>query len=101
MFYQSLVAVLMPDVLRPIPLALTHSIRNFAKNLEGWAATTMAELPQEAYRVKMQTVRSMMLLLLLLLQLLMVETLTVEHRSLLLTAEDGEIAVVVVDGENS
>ncbi|OAF66037.1 DNA-binding protein RFX2 [Intoshia linei] len=34
-FYQSLVQVLMPNVLRLIPGALTQSIRNFAKGLEG------------------------------------------------------------------
>ena len=57
-FYQSLVDVLMPDVLRPIPLTLTHSIRNFAKNLENWAASTMSELPEEAFRVKMKTLHA-------------------------------------------
>ena len=55
-FYQSLVDVLMPDVLRPIPLSLTHSIRNFAKNLENWAAATMGELPEEALGIKMKTI---------------------------------------------
>lgn len=32
-FYQNVVEVLLPDVLRPIPSALTQSIRNFAKGL--------------------------------------------------------------------
>ena len=30
-FYQRLVQVLLPDVLRPIPSPLTQAIRNFAK----------------------------------------------------------------------
>uniref|UniRef100_A0A4W5LAN8 RFX1-4/6/8-like BCD domain-containing protein n=1 Tax=Hucho hucho TaxID=62062 RepID=A0A4W5LAN8_9TELE len=34
--YQGLVEVLIPDVLRPIPSALTQAIRNFAKSLESW-----------------------------------------------------------------
>ena len=57
-FLQSLVDTLMPDVLRPIPLALTHSIRSFAKCVETWAASTMAELPPKAYRVKLNTVHA-------------------------------------------
>lgn len=31
-FYQNLVQVLLPDVLRPIPSSLTQAIRNFAKS---------------------------------------------------------------------
>lgn len=32
-FYQKLVQVLLPDVLRPIPPLLTQAIRNFAKGV--------------------------------------------------------------------
>lgn len=32
MFYQNLIQVLVPDVLKPIPATLTQSIRNFAKS---------------------------------------------------------------------
>lgn len=32
-FYQNLVQVLLPDVLRPIPSSLTQAIRNFAKGI--------------------------------------------------------------------
>lgn len=31
-FYQNLIQVLVPDVLKPIPGTLTQSIRNFAKS---------------------------------------------------------------------
>lgn len=31
-FYQNLIQVLIPDVLKPIPATLTQSIRNFAKS---------------------------------------------------------------------
>lgn len=31
-FYQNLIQVLVPDVLKPIPATLTQSIRNFAKS---------------------------------------------------------------------
>jgi regulatory factor X 1/2/3 len=50
--------VLIPDVLRPIPLTLTQTIRNFAKNLEIWLNFTMDELPKEAQGVKLATVHS-------------------------------------------
>lgn len=32
-FYQNLIQVLVPDVLKPIPATLTQSIRNFAKSI--------------------------------------------------------------------
>uniref|UniRef100_A0A8C3DTH0 Regulatory factor X1 n=1 Tax=Corvus moneduloides TaxID=1196302 RepID=A0A8C3DTH0_CORMO len=39
--YQGLVEILVPDVLRPIPSALTQAIRNFAKSLESWLGNAM------------------------------------------------------------
>jgi regulatory factor X 1/2/3 len=57
-FYQSLVEVLIPDVLRPIPSTLTQAIRNFAKSLEGWANSTMNELPTDAFHVKSNAVNA-------------------------------------------
>uniref|UniRef100_A0A1I8H0Z1 Ig-like domain-containing protein n=1 Tax=Macrostomum lignano TaxID=282301 RepID=A0A1I8H0Z1_9PLAT len=63
-FYQSLVEVLIPNVLRPIPSSLTQAIRNFAKQLEPWmrAAMTqvcrpMAELRLRALAALAQTLR--------------------------------------------
>ncbi|XP_022254437.1 DNA-binding protein RFX2-like [Limulus polyphemus] len=53
-FYQNLVDVLIPDVLRPIPSSLTQAIRNFAKSLEGWLTSAMTECPEEMIRVKVQ-----------------------------------------------
>lgn len=41
-FYQNLIQVLVPDVLKPIPATLTQSIRNFAKSLEGWLTGAMS-----------------------------------------------------------
>ncbi|XP_074640484.1 DNA-binding protein RFX2-like [Tubulanus polymorphus] len=46
-FYQSLVEVLIPDVLRPIPSSLTQAIRNFAKSLETWLKNAMEGIPDE------------------------------------------------------
>lgn len=79
-FYQNLVEVLMPNVLRPIPSmlyetfffyciydriyyfiltiilfykgSLTQSIRNFAKGLESWLISAMADCPEEMTQIK-------------------------------------------------
>ncbi|XP_038640578.1 MHC class II regulatory factor RFX1a isoform X11 [Scyliorhinus canicula] len=52
MLYQGLVEILIPDVLRPIPSALTQAIRNFAKSLESWLTNAMMNVPEEMVRVK-------------------------------------------------
>lgn len=51
-FYQNVVKVLIPDVLRSIPPALTQSIRNFAKSLEGWLTSALVTYPNELIEVK-------------------------------------------------
>ncbi|XP_041976391.1 transcription factor RFX3 isoform X2 [Aricia agestis] len=48
--YQRAVDLLLPDVLRPIPPALTQSIRNFAKGLEAALAAGGAGAPARAAR---------------------------------------------------
>ncbi|TRY91434.1 hypothetical protein DNTS_018801 [Danionella cerebrum] len=50
--YQGLVEMLIPEVLRPIPSALTQAIRNFAKSLESWLTNAMVNVPEEMVRVK-------------------------------------------------
>ncbi|GBL93277.1 Transcription factor RFX3 [Araneus ventricosus] len=55
-FYQNLVDVLIPDVLRPIPSSLTQAIRNFAKCLETWLSTAMTGCPEEVIKVKVSAV---------------------------------------------
>ncbi|CAL9693437.1 unnamed protein product [Knipowitschia caucasica] len=50
--YQSLVEILIPEVLRPIPSALTQAIRNFAKSLESWLTNAMMNIPEEMVRIK-------------------------------------------------
>lgn len=55
-FYQNLVEVLIPDVLRPIPSSLTQAIRNFAKSLEGWLMSAMGASPEEIVNVKVGAV---------------------------------------------
>uniref|UniRef100_A0A8C1H0Z8 Regulatory factor X, 1b (influences HLA class II expression) n=1 Tax=Cyprinus carpio TaxID=7962 RepID=A0A8C1H0Z8_CYPCA len=52
LLYQSLVEILIPDVLRPIPSALTQAIRNFAKILENWLTNAMINIPEEMVRIK-------------------------------------------------
>ncbi|XP_066843669.1 transcription factor RFX3-like isoform X3 [Anser cygnoides] len=54
--YQALVEILIPDVLRPIPSALTQAIRNFAKSLEGWLSSAMNNIPQRMIETKVATV---------------------------------------------
>ncbi|XP_072173157.1 transcription factor RFX3-like isoform X2 [Diadema setosum] len=54
--YQGLVEVLIPDVLRPIPSALTQAIRNFAKSLESWLRNSMHNTPQEMLNLKVGAV---------------------------------------------
>lgn len=51
-FYQALVDVLIPDVLRPIPSSLTQAIRNFAKSLENWLKGSMTGVPEEMIKTK-------------------------------------------------
>ncbi|XP_065211481.1 DNA-binding protein RFX2-like isoform X2 [Planococcus citri] len=55
-FYQNLVTVLVPDVLRSIPSSLTQSIRNFAKSLETWLSSAMVDCPREMTVIKSNTV---------------------------------------------
>ncbi|XP_076159243.1 transcription factor RFX3 isoform X1 [Alosa pseudoharengus] len=56
LMYQVLVEILIPDVLRPIPSALTQAIRNFAKSLEGWLSTAMNAVPQRMVQAKVSAV---------------------------------------------
>ncbi|ELT97878.1 hypothetical protein CAPTEDRAFT_168129 [Capitella teleta] len=55
-FYQALVEVLIPDVLRPIPSTLTQAIRNFAKSLESWLKSSMMGVPEEMMKSKLGSV---------------------------------------------
>ncbi|XP_036451819.1 transcription factor RFX3 isoform X2 [Colossoma macropomum] len=56
LMYQALVEILIPDVLRPIPSALTQAIRNFAKSLEGWLTNAMSAIPQKMIQTKVSAV---------------------------------------------
>uniref|UniRef100_A0A8C7RYG9 Transcription factor RFX3 n=1 Tax=Oncorhynchus mykiss TaxID=8022 RepID=A0A8C7RYG9_ONCMY len=56
LMYQALVEILIPDVLRPIPSALTQAIRNFAKSLEGWLNNAMNVIPQRMIQTKVAAV---------------------------------------------
>uniref|UniRef100_A0A6Q2ZD93 RFX1 transcription activation region domain-containing protein n=1 Tax=Esox lucius TaxID=8010 RepID=A0A6Q2ZD93_ESOLU len=56
LMYQALVEILIPDVLRPIPSALTQAIRNFAKSLEGWLNNAMNAIPQRMIQTKVAAV---------------------------------------------
>eukprot|EP01117_Protostelium_nocturnum_P002814 TRINITY_DN13735_c0_g1_i4.p1 TRINITY_DN13735_c0_g1~~TRINITY_DN13735_c0_g1_i4.p1 ORF type:complete len:619 (-),score=154.84 TRINITY_DN13735_c0_g1_i4:117-1973(-) len=43
--YKTMIAVLLPNVLQPMPVALPQSIRQFAKQLESWLASSLDGLP--------------------------------------------------------
>ncbi|CAL8069606.1 unnamed protein product [Calicophoron daubneyi] len=58
-FYQSLAEVLIPNVLRPIPPALTQAIRNFAKSLEGWMRQATQGLDPTLVGLKVSAVSSL------------------------------------------
>ncbi|EDW96804.2 DNA-binding protein RFX2 isoform X4 [Drosophila yakuba] len=55
-FYQNTVDVIIPDVLRSIPNALTQAIRNFAKNLEIWLCESMLGVPEQLAQIKTSAV---------------------------------------------
>ncbi|PSN51087.1 Transcription factor RFX3 [Blattella germanica] len=59
LFYQNLVEVLIPDVLRPIPSSLTQAIRNFAKGLESWLTSAMTGCPEEMMHIKVSAVSAL------------------------------------------
>lgn len=56
LMHQALVEILIPDVLRPIPSALTQAIRNFAKSLESWLTNAMSSIPQRMIQTKVSAV---------------------------------------------
>uniref|UniRef100_A0A1I8N7Z2 RFX-type winged-helix domain-containing protein n=1 Tax=Musca domestica TaxID=7370 RepID=A0A1I8N7Z2_MUSDO len=51
-FYQNMVDVIIPDVLRSIPNSLTQAIRNFAKNMEIWLCESMIGVPERMVQIK-------------------------------------------------
>jgi regulatory factor X 1/2/3 len=56
-FYQNLVEVLIPDVLKEIPGSFTSSIRSFAKSLENWLLTAMNGCPEDIIIVKVSDIK--------------------------------------------
>ncbi|PNF29239.1 hypothetical protein B7P43_G10467 [Cryptotermes secundus] len=59
LFYQNLLAVLFPDVLRPVSRSLAHAIRNFAEMLELWLTGAMKGCPEEITYIKISTVTAL------------------------------------------
>ncbi|KAM7362117.1 regulatory transcription factor Rfx isoform 1-T2 [Cochliomyia hominivorax] len=55
-FYQNIVDVIIPNVLRSIPNSLTQAIRNFAKNLEIWLCESMVGVPERMVQIKSSAV---------------------------------------------
>eukprot|EP00118_Oscarella_pearsei_P014782 m.129196 g.129196 ORF g.129196 m.129196 type:complete len:818 (+) comp37969_c1_seq3:796-3249(+) len=54
--YQTVIDALIPDVLKQIPGSLTQTLRNFAKNLEGWMQSALKDYPIEFVASKILTV---------------------------------------------
>jgi regulatory factor X 1/2/3 len=59
LFYQRLVEVLIPDVLKQIPNSLTQTICNFANGLESWLTRAMIDCPEEMMHIKISAVRAL------------------------------------------
>jgi regulatory factor X 1/2/3 len=59
LFYQNLLGVLFPDVLRPVPRSLAQAIRNFAETLELWLTGAMRGCPEEIMHIKMSAVSAL------------------------------------------
>jgi regulatory factor X 1/2/3 len=57
-FYQNLLEVLFPDVLRPVSSSVTQAIRNFADRLEVWLRGAMRDCSEEIINIKMSTVNA-------------------------------------------
>ncbi|XP_061389588.1 DNA-binding protein RFX2-like [Musca vetustissima] len=55
-FFQNMVDVIIPDVLRSMPNALTQAIRNFASNMEIWLSDCMSGVPEQMIQIKTSTV---------------------------------------------
>ncbi|XP_073817939.1 DNA-binding protein RFX2-like [Musca autumnalis] len=55
-FFQNMVDVIIPDVLRSMPNALTQAIRNFASNMEIWLSDCMSGVPEQMIQIKTATV---------------------------------------------
>ncbi|XP_075147796.1 DNA-binding protein RFX2-like [Haematobia irritans] len=55
-FFQNMVDVIIPDVLRSMPNILTQAIRNFANNMEIWLGDCMAGVPEQMVQIKNSTV---------------------------------------------
>ncbi|XP_026807033.1 DNA-binding protein RFX2-like [Rhopalosiphum maidis] len=58
LFYQNLVKVLIPDVLRTVPRTLTQAIRHFSKGVESWLISAMQGCPEEMISIKVTGVRT-------------------------------------------
>jgi regulatory factor X 1/2/3 len=56
LFYQKLVDILIPDVLRSIPSSSTQAIRSFANELKSWMRAAMIDCPEEVVHIKVSTV---------------------------------------------
>jgi regulatory factor X 1/2/3 len=57
-FYQKLVEILIPDVLRSIPNSLSQEILNAANGLESWLTGAMKNCPEEMMHIKVSAVRA-------------------------------------------
>lgn len=51
-FFNSVLNVLVSDVLKPIPSSVTQAIRDFAKRMEGWVKESMTKMPRRLVHLK-------------------------------------------------
>ncbi|XP_065372315.1 DNA-binding protein RFX2-like [Calliphora vicina] len=55
-FFQNLVDVIIPDVLRSVPNALTQAVRSLAKHMDAWICEAMLGIPEQMVQIKTSTV---------------------------------------------
>ncbi|CAG9761237.1 unnamed protein product [Ceutorhynchus assimilis] len=55
MFYQNLIQILVPDILKPFPVSHVQSIWSFANNLDNWLKSAMVDAPPSMLQIKLTT----------------------------------------------
>ncbi|GAU88380.1 hypothetical protein RvY_01089 [Ramazzottius varieornatus] len=62
-FFNSVLNVLVSDVLKPIPSSVTQAIRDFAKRMEGWVKESMTKMPRRLVHLKLTIAKALALTL--------------------------------------
>ncbi|XP_065179574.1 regulatory factor X 4-like [Sycon ciliatum] len=52
--YKAIISSILPPAIEPLSLNLTHSVRNFAKQLTGWITKGCTDMPESLQKIKHQ-----------------------------------------------